>query len=1019
MARRWRPFVVAGAPVVIVAGVTLGCIGTCVGFPCVPTGVRYGMWLAECPATDLRLDVDVSAYGLLRGQPGGVVRIAPVARWLDGDDRDAGLGTHPLGRGFSWTVVLKDDRGAEVPGLVLEQARSGDAVEIPVQLPEIPDGDYVLHVTVDAGFESATIEVPVPVYAPAIVHLMTDRPLYKPGQDVLLRSVALRRTDLHPLDGRPGRWRIVDPEGTEMLVERDRASTWGIADGSFPLDSNARVGTWTAAWVTGDASDQVTFEVRPFRLPRFSVEAAADRSWHTVGQELVIEGHAKYGSGAPIGGVPVEVVLQAESGRWPIPLEWESPHTTRTTPDGRFRLSYGAVPPDLMDRSTFVAQVSVTDETGETGRAGAPIVLSRESLKVEIVTELAGGLVQGFNNRAYLRVATPDGRPLADADLVVRRPYDPDDPGKQTRTDVDGVAALQIDPGSPVTVVEPAPPVRVRPRVSRPPQLVGAVEKGEERGLDLEERRAFDLLLPSLASCGLYASGTPTVSVGIQVDRAGRVRRTSTDGDPLSACVAGAATAAVLPAGAERTYSLQWNVPDAMLPSIAWTGTTAFGSAPVLEAWSNGAIAARRCLQGGTGIDGARVLVAHWSVEKGSRAVQTVIDEEAGHGLAPATVQCVRAALGTPTLEEPAGQTAMGVASAALSVPVPPGSVAPQASTRSAYELAVTASSGDETLGEGRLVVEAGAIPSLRMRAEPSLVRPGDSVTVELLRGPGFSGELPEKLRLTNGSALVEEATVVEKAAKFTIPEGVNGFLQVEWGGARSVVFVAPSEPLSVALSTDRSTYRPGETATLTVETLAGTGPVAAAVSLVGVDTALGQLAPLVGANDFGRVTVRTSASRPAFGIFEPKALVLGQIRGENAAKAAVLAIDGLPADPAGDSPANGTGQRLADTQERLTADFYRALDRASGRIRAWEAGAGEGELFAPERMVEVWDGALADLAAEGAPAVDGYGRPLALEVLPLDLLALTDPRTLVADASRLPEDFVGWVQYVDQEVRR
>ena len=87
----------------------------------------------------------------------------------------------------------------------------------------------------------------------------------------------------------------------------------------------------------------------------------------------------------------------------------------------------------------------------------------------------------------------------------------------------------------------------------------------------------------------------------------------------------------------------------------------------------------------------------------------------------------------------------------------------------------------------------------------------------------------------------------------------------------------------------------------LTVTTMAGDKPTAAGVGLMGVDSTLAQLAPLLGPDEWGRVTVRATSDRPAFDAFDPKALTLGQVRGDNAAKAAVLRISQLPMDYAGD----------------------------------------------------------------------------------------------------------------------
>ncbi|MEQ1507577.1 MAG: MG2 domain-containing protein, partial [Myxococcota bacterium] len=619
-----NPLVIAAAPVAVVLCAMLASVSLCVGFPCVTTGLRYGMWPDECPATDLRLDVTASAQGLLRRQDGGVVQIVPQARWLSGDDRDAYEQSSVLLRGMSWTVTLQDEHGEAVPGLELGRARRSAGLWIPAKLPDIPDGDYVLHVEVDAGFESATVDVPVPVYAPAVVHAMTDRPLYKPGQDVLLRSVALRRSDLRPLAGRPGKWQILDPEGNEMLLERDRASDWGVADGSFPLDTSSAIGTWTARWVTGDAVDTVPFEVRPFRLPRFVVDAAPDRRWYRIGDAVVIEGRAVYTSGAPVADAPVEVQLAATEGRWPLPLDWEEVHTARTSADGRYRVTIGAVPPDLMDRTVAAARVAVTDKTGEVAQGAGTVVLSDRSLRLETMTELGGGLVAGFNNRMYLRVSTPDGTPLPDAELLIRRPYDPTDPGKPATTDVDGVATVQLDPGAPVTVVEPAPPVRVRP-VHAPPPSLSSAREATTGSLDLEERRAFDAVIPAVAPCSTFAIGDRSVSVGVQVGASGAVRKTVADDDPLSACVARAMGRLSMPAGGERTYAVEWGIPDAQLPSIAWAPTTVFqlGGSSVDGLVGDAGVAARACLGPGQGIDGAEVVVVHWAVDRGATAVTT------------------------------------------------------------------------------------------------------------------------------------------------------------------------------------------------------------------------------------------------------------------------------------------------------------------------------------------------------------------------------------------------------------
>ena len=204
----------------VAAAIALSAIGLCIGYPCMSTGLRYGVWLEQCPATDLRLRATVVASGLIRGDKGAIT-VSPVAMWLDGEGPHAYAMEQGFTRGARVTLELRDEEDRPLDGMVVHGfERSGNQLLSSVTLPELEDGDYKMHATVATGFETRELDLDLPLYAPALVHVMTDRPLYKPGQEVLLRSVLLKRTDQTPLDGRPGRWRILSPSGLEMLVER-------------------------------------------------------------------------------------------------------------------------------------------------------------------------------------------------------------------------------------------------------------------------------------------------------------------------------------------------------------------------------------------------------------------------------------------------------------------------------------------------------------------------------------------------------------------------------------------------------------------------------------------------------------------------------------------------------------------------------------------------------------------------------------------------------------------------------
>ena len=70
-------------------------------------------------------------------------------------------------------------------------------------------------------------------------------------------------------------------------------------------------------------------------------------------------------------------------------------------------------------------------------------------------------------------------------------------------------------------------------------------------------------------------------------------------------------------------------------------------------------------------------------------------------------------------------------------------------------------------------------------------------------------------------------------------------------------------------------------------------------------------------------------------------------------------------------------------------------------------------------RLAEMYAAALDAVRDSGRPVVDRYGVEVTLGVLPPELLTLADPRELVGDATRLPEDVVDWQVYVHEEVVR
>jgi hypothetical protein len=183
------------------------------------------------------------------------------------------------------------------------------------------------------------------------------------------------------------------------------------------------------------------------------------------------------------------------------------------------------------------------------------------------VTELADGLVDGFNNRMYVRVTTPDGGVVSNTKITIKRAWQANDNGQTIETDVDGVASTQIDPGPPVNIV--VPPMPWRP--ARKQVLVARGEINDligEEGASLADQVEMDKWLAALAPCAKWwDSEDADARVGMRVDPSGNIATVGGGSTPLDQCAMGVVRTRRLPASRDRMYTVTFSFTDPALSS--------------------------------------------------------------------------------------------------------------------------------------------------------------------------------------------------------------------------------------------------------------------------------------------------------------------------------------------------------------------------------------------------------------------------------------------------------------------
>lgn len=259
-----------------------------------------------------------------------------------------------------------------------------------------------------------------------LTHLMTDRPMYRPGEVVRFRSLTLERFSLKPVQEDlhliyrvlgPNQQEIFKVDGAATLVaERDQnrepikgpdgQPLRGLGAGDCPLLPNAPGGQYTI--VVSEAQDRFppekrSFLVNQYQMPRMNKELKFHRSSYGPGDVLEVNALAKRAEGgAPLAGQRAHV--RAVVDRNTI---FDAPLTTDA--EGKIRAVMKLPASENMPFGQGSVTVEFHDGAGpDTIVKPIPIVLNK--LNVEFFAE-GGDLIQGVANRVYFQAKNTLGRP--------------------------------------------------------------------------------------------------------------------------------------------------------------------------------------------------------------------------------------------------------------------------------------------------------------------------------------------------------------------------------------------------------------------------------------------------------------------------------------------------------------------------------------------------------------------------------------------------------------------------------
>ncbi len=163
------------------------------------------------------------------------------------------------------------------------------------------------------------------------IHIITDRPVYRPGQEVKFKAWArMARYDL-PEDksafaGDKFTVRIHNPKSEKVFEKELTADAWGGMADLLKLEEGAALGEYRFEFVNSPFQYSGTFRVEEYKKPEFEVKVEAPSDPVMLGEKVTAKMSATYYFGAPVVNAKVKYKVQrsAHTARWyPVrPWDW-------------------------------------------------------------------------------------------------------------------------------------------------------------------------------------------------------------------------------------------------------------------------------------------------------------------------------------------------------------------------------------------------------------------------------------------------------------------------------------------------------------------------------------------------------------------------------------------------------------------------------------------------------------------------------------------------------------------------
>uniref|UniRef100_A0A7C4TD91 Alpha-2-macroglobulin n=1 Tax=candidate division WOR-3 bacterium TaxID=2052148 RepID=A0A7C4TD91_UNCW3 len=253
-----------------------------------------------------------------------------------------------------------------------------------------------------------------------LTYLITDKPIYQPGQTIHIRTLSLQKPTLNPVKNKEIIFEIEDAKGNKVFKKNLKTDEFGVAYTPFLLSDEVNFGNWVIRSILNNEKTEKTVKVEKYVLPKFKITLKTDKEFYLPGERLEGDIDIQYFFGKPVVDAKVKITVF----KFDIGFNEEAVLEGRTDNNGFYHFSYKLpdyfVGEPLEKGDAFVRlDIEATDKANHSEKISLTKKVVQDLISVSIVPE-GGSLKPKLENRIYAVANYPDGTPcLAQVEMDI------------------------------------------------------------------------------------------------------------------------------------------------------------------------------------------------------------------------------------------------------------------------------------------------------------------------------------------------------------------------------------------------------------------------------------------------------------------------------------------------------------------------------------------------------------------------------------------------------------------------